>query len=276
MAVFSFRSPAKVNLFLSIEGRRKDGYHSLNSLFQTLSLSDTLAISPAASDQLTANRADLPCDSSNLICQALSLMRERASFPPVHIHLEKNIPMQAGLGGGSSNAATTLFALNHIFNLQISEAELRQIGAYLGSDVPFFFSSGTALCQGRGDEVRSLTPLEEQKLWVVKPSFGLSTPAVYRALKVDDLPKRDVTKALQDWQTGSLALFNDLERPALELAPSLSRLKAHLEAQGASCQLSGSGSAFFYFSPHRLSLTPELQSAKQFQTSFLNRKALWY
>lgn len=242
-----FHSPAKINLFLRILRRREDGYHELASLFQTIDLQDTLHIELSDKDQFTCSDPSLPCDQTNLVSKALALFRRKSGIDyPVRIHLEKRIPQQAGLGGGSSNAATTLWALNRLCGNGASDVELARWASEIGSDISFFFSSGTAYCTGRGEIFRSYPPLQPTNLWVVKPPQGLSTPKVYSKLKAAALPQRDPEKILTQFLNSNPEYFNDLEGPAFEIMPELGQLKEKLKECGFSVVLmSGSGSSFF-------------------------------
>lgn len=228
-----YRSPAKLNLFFKVLHKRADGYHEIRSLYQAIDLFDTLSLEKASQDRLTCTDPELPTDERNLVWRALQLFRTKASFAPVHLHLEKRIPMQAGLGGGSSNAATTLWALNRFAGEPCSLLQLQELGAQLGSDVPFFFSRGTALCTGRGEKLEEQEPLELRGV-LVKPPYGLSTPTVYRETRVGEL------------QEIKAPYFNDLEGAALRLEPRLKALKEQLLGCGfQTVCMTGSGSAFF-------------------------------
>jgi 4-diphosphocytidyl-2-C-methyl-D-erythritol kinase len=271
----TFRSPAKINLFLRVLHRRIDGYHELASLFQAITLSDFLHLKLSDVDCLTCTNAELPMDHKNLVVKALQLFRQRTGLKfGLTAHLEKNIPLQAGLGGGSSNAATLLWGLNHILNSPVSLQELIAWGAEIGSDVPFFLSQGTAYCTGRGEIVQNLPFLKGEGFWIAKPSAGVPTPAVYAQLKVDQLEPRDPQHALGQWLGGNVIYFNDLEASALKMAPFLSEVKQSLLACGFSTVLlSGSGSSFICIGQPKEPL-PSLQF---YQVSFINRdNHSWY
>ncbi len=220
-----------MNLSLRIIRKREDGFHELSSLFQTIDLCDHIQITPAPKDSFTSN---CPQISNNLILQALHLFRAKTRISNTyHIDLQKNIPIEAGLGGGSSNAATTLWALNTLNGSPASKEQLMHWGAELGSDVPFFFSSGSAHCTGRGEIVKDVTPITlNHPLWLVKPSIGLSTQEIYQAFDLSTCSKED-------------QLFtNDLEHPAFLAKPSLKELKQKLERLYDRVVMSGSGTAF--------------------------------
>lgn len=243
----SLISPAKINLFLRIVRRREDGYHELASLFQAISLFDTLHFRLSEKDSLTCSDPTLPTDQSNLIAKALVSFRHHTNLhQPVAIHVEKRIPQQAGLGGGSSNAATTLWAMNQLLNNPASEAQLIQWGGEIGSDVAFFLSEGTAYCTGRGDVLQVLPPLPRQSVVIVKPPQGLSTPLVFKNLLLSELNARDPEIILNQFLKGDPIYFNDLEIPSFKLLPLLAELKIQLQRDGFSTVLmSGSGSSFF-------------------------------
>lgn len=267
----NFYSPAKLNLFFRVLSKRGDGYHEIASLFQAVDLFDRLFFERSDRDLITCTRPDIPCDASNLVHKALVLFRDRFSFhTPVHIHIEKNIPIQAGLGGGSSNAATTLWALNEWAGQPASLAELIELGALIGSDVPFFFSDGTAYCTGRGEVLVPFTLPHSLKGWIAKPTFGLSTPAVYQNTRVEEFSSRDPLSALQNFPM----FFNDLEIPAFRLEPRLISLRSALLEMGFSkVVMTGSGTAFFCLGDH--SPKPlEGVAFSSFKTT--NRSGSWY
>ena len=232
-------SPAKINLFLRIMGKRPDGYHEIASLFQAIDLGDTLTFTLANEDQLTCSDPTLPCDASNLVSKAVALFRCKTGLNfSVSIHLEKRIPTQAGLGGGSSNAATTLWALNALHGNPYSDTELQTWSAEIGSDIPFFFSLGTAYCTGRGEKVRNLPPPNLPPLSLIKPSEGLSTPAIFQALNLHECSTLDPECLLASFYEGDPIYINDLEIPALRLCPALASLK-----KGCKIFMTGSGTA---------------------------------
>lgn len=232
-----FKSPAKINLFFRVLRKRSDGYHEIASILQAIDLFDTLEFTQCDFDSLTCSDPDLPCDESNLVIKALRIFKSQFPLPfGVKIHLEKKIPCQAGLGGGSSNAATTLWALNELVGSPASLPQLMAMGASLGSDVSFFFSSGTACCTGRGEIIDSHQLLEPLEGWLAKPPFGLSTPLVYKETRVEELPTREGL------------FFNDLEPAAFRLEPRLKEFRGNLEKMGFnSVTMTGSGTAFFCF-----------------------------
>lgn len=239
-------SPAKINLFLRVLGKRPDGYHSIASLIQAVDLGDMITINPAPVDQITCNECSIPVDEKNLVWKARELFRKKTGADdPVSIHIHKNIPVEAGLGGGSSNAATVIWGLNKLFETYLSAEAMKQWSLSIGSDVPFFFSRGTAYCQGRGEIVEDIEPIKTiDKIWIVKPQFSLSTPSVYKHMIPE--PAKDPALLLEEWQHCRRPLVNDLEKPANLVNPMVSTIKNTLYQQGfEEVLLSGSGSSFF-------------------------------
>jgi 4-diphosphocytidyl-2-C-methyl-D-erythritol kinase len=270
-------SPAKINLFLRIVSKRADGYHDLSSVLQTISLGDTLTIKLHKEDELTCTDPLLPTDASNLILKTTKLFRCKTGFQQgFKIHLIKRIPTQAGLGGGSSNAATTLWACNELAHAQVPLNTLKQWGAEIGSDVPFFFSQGTAYCTSRGELVHHLPASTKRSLWIVKPQSSLSTPEVFRRLNfMDTNPLKLVQHDLDAFLSGSLPSFNDLEKPAFEMKPELKQLKTVLLENGFEVALmSGAGSAFFCMGQGKL---PQQLDLTLFPVHYINRSlSSWY
>ncbi|KAF3362119.1 4-diphosphocytidyl-2-C-methyl-D-erythritol kinase [Chlamydiales bacterium STE3] len=244
-----FRSPAKVNLFLSVLSKRSDGYHELASLFQAIDLFDALHFEFDLEDRFSCSDSSLPTDGSNLVIRALHLFRKKTNLNfPVKIHLEKKIPSEAGLGGGSSNAATTLFALNEMAHRPATILQLQSWSAEIGSDISFFFSEGTAYCTGRGEIVHNLEPIHLPQMTIVKPQIGLATPKVFRYLNLKNLPQRNLGISLEGFYSANPHFFNDLEAAALLAEPKLSLFKSALIESGFSdVHLTGSGTAFFCF-----------------------------
>lgn len=270
-------SPAKINLFLRIVSKRSDGYHNLSSVFQTISLGDTLTVELHDQDELTCTDPSLPTDESNLILKAIQLFRRKTGLKQgFKIHLIKRIPTQAGLGGGSSNAATALWACNQLTNTLLPLNTFKQWGAEIGSDVPFFFSQGTAYCTGRGESVYHLPALGSRSLFIIKPQGGLSTPQVYQHLNFGQaLSEKIVQRDLDAFLSGALPCFNDLEKPAFEIRPELQQLKNRLLNNGFEVVLmSGSGSSFFCLGKGH---TLDLDDLSVFPAQYVNRSLLnWY
>lgn len=270
-------SPAKINLFLRVVSKRTDGYHNLSSVFQTLSLGDTLTMEPHDRDLLTCTDPELPTDDTNLALKATELFRQKTGLKHYFkIHLVKKIPTQAGLGGGSSNAASVLWGCDQLAHTKIALNTLKQWGSEIGSDIPFFFSQGTAYCTGRGESVYHLPALTSRPLWIIKPSCGLSTPEVYRRFRLSTpVSEKILQRDLDEFLAGSMTYFNDLEPPAFEINPGLQQLKKDLLASGFETALmSGSGSSFFCMGQGKLPLDPQLVVIP---AQFINRSLdQWY
>jgi 4-diphosphocytidyl-2-C-methyl-D-erythritol kinase len=259
-AALEKNSPCKVNLLLNILGRRADGFHELETVMQPVNLFDRLQFTRGGSGvQLTCSEPSLPTDSSNLVYRAAAAFLQQAGIKDgVRIHLEKKIPMAAGLGGGSGNAATTLLALNELSGHPLAFAQLDQIAASLGSDIPFFLQHKPALAIGRGEKVSSLEPfraLRGAAFLLIHPGFGIATAWAYKELArfpaaLNGQPGRaqELIELLNttDLLRAGAAFYNSLEAPALEKYPLLALYQEFLRAQGAAAALmSGSGSTTF-------------------------------
>jgi 4-diphosphocytidyl-2-C-methyl-D-erythritol kinase len=254
------QSPCKVNLLLNILGRRADGFHELETVMQPVNLFDHLSFTREGSElALTCNLPGLPVDASNLVHRAAALFLETARIRDgVRIHLEKKIPLEAGLGGGSGNAATTLLALNELFEGPLSAGKLHELATGLGSDVPFFLQNRPALASGRGEKVTALEAfpaLRGLALLLIHPGFGIATAWAYKELarfpeSLHGRPGRagELVSLLQseDPTRAGAAFYNALEAPALCKYPVLELYQSFLREQGALATLmSGSGSTTF-------------------------------
>jgi 4-diphosphocytidyl-2-C-methyl-D-erythritol kinase len=243
-------APAKVNLTLEVLGRRPDGYHEIRSVMQAISLVDHLRVVPAERLQLTCNRRDLERPSNLVWRAAHELLRESGQRAGAAMRLEKHIPTAAGLGGGSSDAAAALSALNALWKLGLSRATLRHLAARLGSDVPFFLGdTACALAEGRGERITPIAPLTSRWIVLVKPPFGISAADVYRAFPSAGWSDGARTDS---WLRQALAggdvptPFNALERIALQLAPAATAARDALLAAGAPhAVMTGSGPTYF-------------------------------
>lgn len=269
-------SPAKINLFFRVHCRREDRYHQISSLYQTINLVDKISFSLANQDHFQCNIAGLAKKEGNFIWQAVSLFREKTKWDQkLSISLQKNIPLQAGLGGGSSNAATTLWALNQFYHQKIEEKKLAFWSAELGSDMAFFFSRGVAFCQGRGNIVKSVPELADVHFWLAKPWFGLSTSMVYQKCDLEKIKPWDSSLALSEALKGKIVLKNDLEAAAFTLNPELCKIKHRLIQLGfTQVSMTGSGSTFICFGAVK---APKLAGITFYPVRFLQRKpGLWY
>ncbi len=269
-------APAKLNLFLEILGRREDGYHELETLMVAITIFDTIVFTTTVEDRvrLTCSvstgvgareiamgrgaqlMGDVPADGNNLIVRAVERLRAAAGVTVgAAIHLIKRIPSAAGLGGASSDAATALLAANECWKLGWSRTELAAFSAELGSDVPFFFGSGAAICRGRGESIEPLVVPAALHVVVVRPPEGLSTALVYRHCSpaVRPVAVEPLVAALRAGHSGDIArhLMNRLEPVATSLTPWIARLRSafdRLDCLGH--QMSGSGTSYFGICRH--------------------------
>ncbi len=248
------KTPAKINLGLKILGKRDDGYHELETLFQMVDFYDHLEIEIIPSGiQLECDVPGIPADSTNLVWRAAEALREgRTGLPGAVLRLKKKIPSGAGLGGGSGNAAGALLGLNKLWDLRLTRPQLQKIAEKLGSDVPFFLESPCALGQGRGERLASLQSAEKFDVLLVSPHFPISTAEVYGRLKWGlTKGENDISilrKFLSKSDVPGLAncLFNDLEPVVIEGYPQIQDIKEELNRSGAcGALLSGSGSTVF-------------------------------
>ncbi len=246
-------APGKVNLFLELRGKRPDGFHDLETLLVPVDLADTLEVRAVAGSDthIECDTPGVPADGRNLVAKAADALAEHtgARFG-VHVRLTKRVPHAAGLGGGSSDAAAMLVALNHIFALNLSPETLMLVAGRVGSDVPAFLVGPAAWCTGRGEVVTPAPVGGELFLVVVKPDAGLSTAAVYARCAVPADPVRGtaVRSALAAGDVRGVAagLFNRLERSAFALLPEAAAVRDALVRAGALAALvSGSGSGVF-------------------------------
>jgi 4-diphosphocytidyl-2-C-methyl-D-erythritol kinase len=254
------KSPCKVNLLLNILGKRPDGFHELETVMQPIALCDEITFERAGSGiTLMCNEPALPTDSSNLVYRAAQAFFQRSGITDgVRMHLEKKIPMAAGLGGGSGNAATALLALNELFEANLSWEVLHELAASLGSDIPFFLQTQPALATGRGERIESLKPfpaLEGCAALLVHPGFGIATAWAYKELaRFPSALNGEAGRAAKlisllnigDLRRAGREFYNSLEAPALEKYPWLAVLQEFLRDNGAAVALmSGSGSTTF-------------------------------
>jgi 4-diphosphocytidyl-2-C-methyl-D-erythritol kinase len=244
------KSFAKVNLGLEVIRRREDGYHEVRTLLQTVNLYDILEFHQTREEGivLTGDDPTISWESDNLIYRAaLLLKRDHRLSGGIEIQAAKNIPPGKGLGGGSSNAAMTLYALNEIWGLDLDKNALMDFGKKLGADVPFFLEGGLCLGKGRGDEVASVSDLDPLWCLMVLPRFSISTASVYGQFQPSLTSKgkdSKIIKFLDSWQLGLLE--NGLEETVFRLYPQLKPIKAYFQNQGSELSLvSGSGSAVF-------------------------------
>lgn len=242
-ALHNVPAPAKLNLFLHITGRRADGYHLMQSVFMLIDWCDTLHFELRPDAKLSREDLTTSLPSDDLVLQAARALQEATgSTLGAHISIAKSIPAQAGMGGGSSDAATTLLALNRLWKLKLTKLELAEIGLKLGADVPFFIHGSNAWVEGIGDQI---TPIDVPKaqFLVVKPASGLSTQAIFS----DPALKRDAQNAIISGFAASPFSFgqNDLQAVAQKLCPDMNTVLTWLVNLGLQPRMTGSGSAVF-------------------------------
>ncbi len=245
----SARAYAKVNLALAVYPAAADGYHPLRGIFQSISLSDTVTITPASSDGIIISNDEAPADESNTAWQALDAVRRAARLPlPSELSIDKRIPAGAGLGGGSADAGAVIGLLAPACGLE--EDIALEIAASIGSDVPFALSGGTALVTGRGDTIVPMEPLGGFALAIVVPPFGLSTPEVFREWDRLGNPVGEAVPddALPPSLRRREPIRNDLYPAAVSLDPRLADWRDELASiWGSVVCMTGSGSALFGF-----------------------------
>jgi 4-diphosphocytidyl-2-C-methyl-D-erythritol kinase len=240
-------APAKLNLFLHVVGRRDDGYHLLESVFQLIDIADSLDFGFRTDGllQLTGDDCGVPAHD-NLVIRAARLLQDEAlrsghAMLGADIHLRKQIPTGGGLGGGSSDAATTLMALNTLWKLDLCPAQLARIGLQLGADVPFFLGGGNAWVQGVGEQ---LTPMDLPERWflVLHPGVGVSTPAIFRSTDLTrNSPHAIMSDFAQAWSDGQFFGRNDLQAVAVKQEHAVAQALQILP----NSRMTGSGSCVF-------------------------------
>jgi 4-diphosphocytidyl-2-C-methyl-D-erythritol kinase len=251
------RPSAKVNLTLRVGVRREDGYHDVHTLMQSIGLSDVLTITARSGPfGLMSRSPGAPADATNLVWRAAQLLwrdlGHTGDARDAHIRLDKQIPVAAGLGGGSADAAAALVGLNQIWNGRRSRRDLIALGGQLGSDVPFFLQGGTAIGLGRGEELYPVDDVPRLGVVVIKPSFGVGTADAYGWLDADraagttgPVPGRRHDLEV-GWPGGAVVLGNDLQAPVARRHPVIDEMIAACISQGAvAAAMSGSGSAVF-------------------------------
>jgi 4-diphosphocytidyl-2-C-methyl-D-erythritol kinase len=258
-------APAKLNLFLHITGRRADGYHLLQSVFMLIDWADTLHFERRANGRLSREDLLAPLPPDDLILRAArALQKTTGTTHGAHITVEKRLPSQAGMGGGSSDAASTLLALNRLWDLGLTLEQLCAIGLQLGADVPFFLRGHNAWVEGIGE---SITPVQlpRRHVLVVKPDAGLETAAIFSdpALKRDSIPAI-ISGFAADPQAFLKEARNDLQPVAQRLCPGVTQALDWLTSLGLSGRMTGSGSAVFAWAPPdmRVPKAPDAMQAR--------------
>jgi 4-diphosphocytidyl-2-C-methyl-D-erythritol kinase len=250
-----FFPPAKINLGLYVHGKRADGYHEIESCMLAIPFTDILEVIPQ--DTFEFKQTGLTVDSdveSNLCVRAFRLMQRRFDTPNVYIHLRKQIPMGAGLGGGSADAAYVILAINQLFGLNCSKDVMKDLASQLGSDCPFFISEGAQLAKGRG-ELLSPLPIDLKGHWlkIINPGIHIGTREAYAGIQFSSdnrLPLEEIlSRPIQTWKE---ILVNDFERSIFHDHPEIQIIKENLYREGAwYASMSGSGSTVFGIFEHK-------------------------
>ncbi len=246
---------AKINLALDVLGRRPNGYHDVRMIMQSVNLYDEIEIVPNDEKRIIikCDNNDLECDESNLIYRAAKAIMEKVGATEgLSISLSKNIPIAAGMAGGSTDAAATLVGINRLFGYGLSDKELKEIGLTLGADIPFCIEGGTCLSEGIGEILTTITPAPDCYLVIAKPDISVSTKFVYENLKlIEDTVHPDVDGMLEGIKAGSLSevsdrLANLLETVTVDAYPVIKELKQIMLDEGAlNSLMSGSGPTVF-------------------------------
>lgn len=276
---FTALSPAKINPYLRVVSRRSDGFHNIEAIFLAIDLFDELQFDPSDELEFSAEgSAQLPTGPDNLVFRAAELLRKEAGISQgARIHLRKNIPMGAGMGGGSSNAATVLQVLNRLWDIRFPIEKLVQIGLAIGSDVPFFLREWTAaIGEGRGEKLREIPDFAEKRLVLVQPGVSVSTRWAYEQItKLLTGPRQNVNlvKLYQDYLQGriplSQLLYNDFEEVVFSQYPELASIKQQLIDAGAEgAVMTGSGSTMVGFFNDPKGLHDRIRSLSRYSAVF--------
>ena len=246
----------KVNISLDVVGKREDGYHLLSMIMQNIDLYDEIEVEKQECGIiLECNKSYVPVDNRNLAYKAAEIFKERYDIVDgVKINIEKNIPVSAGLAGGSTDAAAVLKVMNKLFNVNATEEELMELGLKLGADIPYCIHGGTALCEGIGEIIMPIKPFRDKIVVLVKPAFGVSTKEVYKNFnleKVKQHPKTaEIINAIENDDLNFVAsnMKNLLENVTLRKHKILIKIKEEMNACGAiNSMMSGSGPTVFAF-----------------------------
>ena len=280
MDSLQIKARAKINLTLDVLGRRENGYHDVEMIMQQINIYDVITIKKIESHEikLTCSDAFLPIDDKNLAYRAAKAMMETYNTGSgFEIHIDKNIPIAAGLAGGSTDAAAVIKGINTLCDLGLSIEAQQEIGFTLGADVPFCFMEGCALARGLGEILTPIRGFEHAWMVLVKPSFGVSTKDVYTNLVLDDIVKHPDTqgmvKALKDQNRHEVlsGLCNVLETVTLNMHPKVAEIKNMLSSFGSEGVLmSGSGPTVFgIFSSYERAKTAHKKLKKHYPQSFV-------
>lgn len=255
-------SPAKINLALEVRGKRDDGYHNIETIFQEIDLKDKLYFCESDDFELTCDNKLVPIGEDNIIYKAWDLIKDykKDGNTGVKVHLEKNIPIAAGLAGGSSNAANSLKALNDLWDLGLSIMDLIELGKKIGADVPYFIYGGTASGTGRGDELKALNSFNGRHILLVNTGYGVSTKYIYENLDLEGIKQTDFKDLIEAINAGDdkkvyPLLTNRLEDVTIRLKPAIKDIKDEMMDLGAEVALMcGSGPTVFGIFEDKLAL----------------------
>lgn len=255
------KSYAKINLSLDVIGKRDDGYHLLKMIMQSIDLSDDVTIEKSLDGiRISCDKEYVPTDSRNLAYKAAKLFFDNFKIKSngVHIDIIKNIPVAAGLAGGSSNAAAVLKGMRNMYMPAVTDEELMKIGLKIGADVPYFICGGTALCEGVGEKITPLKSFNNQIVVLVKPSFGVSTKDVYERLEISKIYRhpdlRAILNGIRDKSIKNVCrnMKNILENVTLKKYPLIRKIKIQMIEEGAcGALMSGSGPTVFALFKHQ-------------------------
>jgi len=253
---------AKINLLLDVVGKRVDGYHDVRMIMQSISLADHIVLKPCQDQtKINSNWSSIPLDERNLALKAWRLMQKTYQLPgEIEIYLHKEIPVEAGLAGGSTDAAAVLKGINQLYELKLCDRELERIGVSLGADVAFCINGGTVLAQGIGELLTPLPSLPKLWLVLVKPGFGVSTAEVYQRLDVGSIREhpdiKAMVKSIREKSVSGILdnLSNVLETVTFRLHPELGKIKNELKQMGLFPLMSGSGPTVFGLAESRESV----------------------
>lgn len=253
------KARAKINLGLDVLGKREDGYHEVRMVMQTIGIYDRLILTkiPEEEIRITSNLAFLPVNENNLIYKAIKLLKDEYHFPGgVSVDLNKFIPVAAGMAGGSTDAASTMFGVNRLFGLNLSMGKMMELGVRLGADVPYCVMRGTALAEGIGEKLTRITPVPHMWILIAKPQINVSTGLVYEQLDMGGIQKHPdidgIIRAIeaQDVVRIAQSMGNVLENVTVPLYPVIETIKQDMLSHGAiNAMMSGSGPTVFGIFP---------------------------
>lgn len=253
------KARAKINLGLDVLGKREDGYHEVRMVMQTIGIYDRLILTKIPEEEIpiTSNLAFLPVNENNLIYKAIKLLKDEYHFPGgVSVDLNKFIPVAAGMAGGSTDAASTMFGVNRLFGLNLSMGKMMELGVRLGADVPYCVMRGTALAEGIGEKLTRITPVPHMWILIAKPQINVSTRLVYEQLDMGGIQKHPdidgIIRAIeaQDVVRIAQSMGNVLENVTVPLYPVIETIKQDMLSHGAiNAMMSGSGPTVFGIFP---------------------------